>query len=126
MGPERYSYNCIEHSGEFVVNYPSEAMAVPAWKCSTKSGKKVDKFKEFGLEAIPSLKVEPPRIKGSTVCVECKVVDKHKTGNHTLFIGEAIATSGDPDQLRHLYCIHYTKLISLDHQGNGDFNLVFK
>ncbi len=60
VAPERYSHSCLEHSGEFVINYPSEALAKAAWKCSTQSGKKVDKFKEFGIEGIPSLKVKPP------------------------------------------------------------------
>jgi len=126
VSPERYSHRCIEHAGEFVINYPSEPLAIPAWKCSTQSGKKVDKFKEFGLEATASLKVKPPSIKGSSVCIECRVVDKVTTGDHTLFIGEAIATSGDPENLRHLYCIHYAKLVSMDNQGDGDFELVFK
>jgi flavin reductase (DIM6/NTAB) family NADH-FMN oxidoreductase RutF len=126
VAPERYSHQCIEHSGEFVINYPAEALAKSAWKCSTQSGKKVDKFKELGIEAIPSLKVKPPRIKGSTVCIECKVVDSFKTGDHTVFVGEAIAASGDPDQLRHLYCIHYSKLVSLDNKGHGDFEVTFK
>ena len=126
IAPGRYSHDCIEHSVEFVINYPSEKLAIPAWKCSTQSGKKVDKFKEFGLEAVPSLKVRPPRIKGSSVCIECRVVNSVETGDHTLFIGEAIASSGDPVQLPHLYCILYTKLISIDHEGNGDFDLVFK
>ena len=126
VAPDRYSHGCIEYSGEFVINYPSEALAKSAWKCSTQSGKKVDKFKDLGLRDIPSLKVKPPRIKGSTVCIECRVANKVITGDHTLFVGEAIASSGDPDLVRHLYCIHYTKLVSLDNQGKGDFELAFK
>ena len=83
-------------------------------------------FKEFGIEAVPALKVKPPRIKGSTVCIECKVVDSFTTGDHTVFVGEAVSASGDPGNPRHQYCVHYTKLVSLDNEGNGDFNLVFK
>jgi flavin reductase (DIM6/NTAB) family NADH-FMN oxidoreductase RutF len=126
IAPERYSHRCIEHSGEFVVNYPSENLAEAAWKCSIQSGKKIDKFKEFGLEAIPSLAVKPPRIRGCTVCIECKVVDRFTTGDHTVFVGEAVASSGEPDQPRHLYCIHYTKLVSIDNQGHNDFALSYK
>jgi flavin reductase (DIM6/NTAB) family NADH-FMN oxidoreductase RutF len=126
IAPERYTHTCIEHSGEFVINYPSENLARAAWKCSTQSGKKADKFGEFGIEAVPALTVKPPRIAGSTVCVECKLIDRFTTGDHTIFVGEAVAASGDPDQLRHLYCIHYTKLVSLDNRGSGDFELVFK
>ena len=125
VAPERYSHSCIEHSKEFVINYPSEHLAKAAWKCSTQSGKKVDKFKEFGIATLPSLKVKPPRLEGSTVCIECRVVDKVKTGDHTLFVGEAVAASGDPEKLRHLYCIHYAKLVSLDNRGHGDFELAF-
>ena len=126
VAPERYSHKCIEHSREFVINYPSEDLAKAAWKCSTQSGQHADKFREFGVEAIPALKVKPPRIKGSTVCIECKVVDRFTTGDHTVFVGEVVASSGDPDQRRHLYCIHYTKLVSLDNEGHGDFELIFK
>ena len=126
VAPERYSHNCIEHSGEFVINYPSEDLAKAAWKCSTKSGRDVDKFKEFDIEAVPALKVKPPRIKGSTVCIECKVLDRFTTGDHTVFVGEVLAVSGEPDRRRHQYCIHYTKLVSLDNEGHGDFNLAFK
>ncbi len=126
VAPDRYTHKCIEHSGEFVINYPPENLAKEAWKCSTKSGRNVDKFKEFGIEAVPALKVKPPRIKGSTVCIECKVVDRFTTGDHTVFVGEAVAASGDPENRRHQYCVHYTKLVSLDNEGNGDFDLVFK
>jgi flavin reductase (DIM6/NTAB) family NADH-FMN oxidoreductase RutF len=126
VAPDRYSHRCIEHSGEFVINYPSEELAKAAWMCSTQSGKKADKFKEFGIEAIPALKVKPPRIKWSTLCIECKVIDHFSTGDHTVFVGEVVATSGDPERLRHLYCIHYTRLVSLDNDGNGNFELVFK
>ena len=126
VAPERYSHRCLEHSKEFVINYPGEALAKAAWQCSTKSGADVDKFREFHLEAIPAQKVKPPRIKGSTVCVECELVDRHPAGDHTLFIGKVVATSGDAEARRHLYCIHYSKLVSLDQEGQGDFQLAFE
>jgi flavin reductase (DIM6/NTAB) family NADH-FMN oxidoreductase RutF len=126
VAPGRYSHKCIEHSGEFVINYPPKDLAKEAWKCSTKSGRKIDKFKEFGIEAIPALKVKPPRIKGSTVCIECKVVDRFTTGDHTVFVGEAVAASGDTENRCHQYCVHYMKLVSLDNEGNSNFDLVFK
>jgi flavin reductase (DIM6/NTAB) family NADH-FMN oxidoreductase RutF len=77
---------CIEHSGEFVINYLHERLAKAAWKCSTQSGHDVDKLGEFGLEVVPALKVKPPRIKDSAVCFECTVVDRFTTGDRTLFI----------------------------------------
>jgi flavin reductase (DIM6/NTAB) family NADH-FMN oxidoreductase RutF len=126
VAPERYSHRCIEHCKEFVINYPGEALAKAAWQCSSSSGEEVDKFREFHLEAVPSQKVRPPRIKGSTVCIECKLIGQHAAGDHTLFVGEAVASSGDPQLARHLYCIHYSKLVSLDKDGQGDFELAFE
>ena len=109
-----------------MINYPQENLAKEAWKCSTKSGSKIDKFSAFGIEAVPALKIKPPRIKGSTVCIECKVIDRFTTGDHTAFVGEVVAASGEPDIPSHQYCVHYTKLVSLDNEGNGNFNLNFK
>jgi hypothetical protein len=43
-----------------------------------------------------------------------------------VFIGEVVAVSGNEDDRRHLYCIHYSKLVSLDKEGNGNFELVFR
>jgi flavin reductase (DIM6/NTAB) family NADH-FMN oxidoreductase RutF len=126
VGPARYSHGCIEQGGEFVVNYPGAALAQAAWKCSSKSGRDHDKFAEFGLEALPALKVEPPRIVGSTVCIECKVVDRFTTGDHTVFVGEVVAASGVPEPSQHLFCVHYTKLVSADSEGATDFDLAFK
>jgi flavin reductase (DIM6/NTAB) family NADH-FMN oxidoreductase RutF len=126
VAPERYSHGCIQHSREFVINYPSEEQARAAWKCSTRSGAELDKFAEFGLQAVPARRVKPPRIDGSTACFECRLVDQHTAGDHTLFIGEVVAVSGDAHRARHLYCIHYSKLVSLDSEGQGDFELEFE
>lgn len=126
VAPRRYSHRCIEHSGEFVINYPSEALAEIAWRCSTHSGARVDKFTEYGIEALPAIKIAAPRIKGATACFECKVVDRFTTGDHTVFVGEVMAVSGDPQLPRHLYCIHYSKLVSLDRAGDGNFEVAFR
>lgn len=126
VAPRRYSHRCIEHSGEFVINYPSEELAEIAWKCSTHSGARLDKFAEYEIEALPATKVAAPRIKGATACFECKVVDRFTTGDHTVFVGEVLAVSGDPQRARHLYCIHYKRLVSLDQAGDGNFELTVR
>ncbi len=126
IGPKRHSHGCIEQGGEFVVNYPGAELAEAAWQCSTRSGRDHDKFAEFGLEAVPSAEVAPPRIAGSTVCLECRVVDRFTTGDHTLFVGEIVHVAGEPEPRQHLYCVHYTKLVSADSEGATDFDLVFR
>jgi flavin reductase (DIM6/NTAB) family NADH-FMN oxidoreductase RutF len=63
--------------------------------CGTESGRRIDKFKKTGLTAMASLKVKPPRIKECFGHLECKVVQKHTCGDHTLFVGEVVAASVD-------------------------------
>jgi flavin reductase (DIM6/NTAB) family NADH-FMN oxidoreductase RutF len=90
----------IEESGEFVINTPPIAIEEQMHYCGTESGRRVDKFAETGLTPIPSLKVGPPRIKECFGHLECKVVQKHACGDHTLYVGEVVATSADEDVMR--------------------------
>lgn len=122
IGHPRYSHECIEYCGEFVLCFPSEEQARGAWLCGNTSGRKVDKFAEAKFKQAPSKIVTPPIIEGSTVAFECRVIKKVETGDHTLYIGEVVAIHGSPSRPRHLYSIHYTKLISLDTKGNVNFH----
>ena len=47
--PERYSYNLIKQSGEFVINLTNEKLAFATDWCGVRSGKDYDKFKEMKL-----------------------------------------------------------------------------
>lgn len=125
VSPERYSHECLEHCGEFVLNFPSEEQAKGAWLCGTKSGRDIDKFEEGGFEKIQG-KVKPPIIEGATVAYECKVVDKVKVGDHTLFVGEVVGMWGDPKKDSHLYTIHYGKPVSIDQKGNFNTELEYR
>jgi flavin reductase (DIM6/NTAB) family NADH-FMN oxidoreductase RutF len=99
----RYSHAGIEFHKEFVVNYPSTEQAAAAWFCGTRSGRDVDKVKEAGLVLIDSVVVRVPTIEGVTVAFECKVAGQFETGDHTVFVGEVVATRGDPQRAEHLY-----------------------
>ena len=37
-----------------------------------------------------------------------------------------VAIHGDPERARHLFSIHYAKLISLDYRGNIDLSMQYK
>jgi len=123
VGHQRYSHECLEHHKEFVLCFPSEGQEKDAWFCGTRTGRKVDKFQETQFRPIPSKVVKPPLIEGVTVAYECKVVNQIDTGDHTIYIAEVVAIHGNPEKARHLYSIHYTRLISIDCRGNINFNL---
>lgn len=123
VGPGRYSHECLEHCGEFVLCLPSEEHKEGAWLCGTTSGRKIDKFSKAGFQQVPAKVVAPPIIEGSTVAFECTVANRVTAGDHTLFIGEVVAIHGSPGRTRHLYSVHYRRLVSIDCKGSCNFEL---
>ena len=93
--PERYSYHCIEETGEFVINLTTAGMARAVDYCGVRSGRDVDKFAEMKLTPCPSQKVKAPGIAESPVSLECRVTQALPLGSHTMFIAEVAAVSAD-------------------------------
>ena len=95
VAPSRYSHKLIEETGEFVLAIPTKEIVEMVHKCGRSSGRDIDKFKAFNLTPIPAKKVRPPLIKECVANLECKVVAKVTTGDHTLFIGEVVVAHVD-------------------------------
>ena len=75
--PSRYTYACIEHTGCFTVNVPTEAMNLAAAVCGTKSGRDIDKFAECKLTAEPGRQVLAPTVAECPIVYECQVVHRN-------------------------------------------------
>lgn len=99
IAPQRYSHDLIAESREFVVNIPSIDLAEEMHLCGTTSGRTIDKFTETGLTPIPAQCVTPPRIQECRGHLECRVVQTHPCGDHTLFVGHVVAASVDTSVL---------------------------
>ena len=95
---KHYTYESLTE--EFVINLPTRELLEQVWAVGTRSGRNVDKFQATGLTPIPAVVVKPPRIAECPTHVECRIVDKVDTGDHTIFIGEVVAKSGDPDAMK--------------------------
>jgi len=93
--PERYSYEIIKKSKEFVINLTNEQLAYATDWCGVKSGKNVDKFKEMHLTKQKANFVNCPMIEESPVSIECKVKEIKKLGSHDMFIAEVLAVNAD-------------------------------
>ena len=93
--PERYSYNIIKETGEFVINLTSKDLTYATDWCGVKSGKDVDKFKEMKLTKEKSNFVSCPSIKESPVSIECKVKEIKELGSHHMFIAEVLSINAD-------------------------------
>jgi flavin reductase (DIM6/NTAB) family NADH-FMN oxidoreductase RutF len=95
----RYSFEIIKNSGEFVVNVTGADILEHVDFCGVNSGRDIDKFKATGLTPLPATKVKPPLIKECPINLECQVRRTVELGSHHLFIGEIVATHIDEDKL---------------------------
>jgi flavin reductase (DIM6/NTAB) family NADH-FMN oxidoreductase RutF len=89
--PERYSYDIIQTTGEFVVNVPSLRQAKATDWCGMVSGRDVDKFSRTGLTPAPAVKVQCPIVLECPLNIECRVKEALKLGSHTMFAAEVMA-----------------------------------
>ena len=93
--PERYSYDMIRKTGEFVINLTTKDLVFATDYCGVVSGRDVDKWKEMGLTKVPGDKVKVPYIKESPVSIECKVRSVEELGSHHMFLADVVAVHCD-------------------------------
>jgi flavin reductase (DIM6/NTAB) family NADH-FMN oxidoreductase RutF len=94
---KQHSLKNIERTGEFVVNMPDLSLCDKLIQCSygTKFGE--NKFDRSGFTRLPSVVVSPPGIKECKAHLECKMVDKLVTGDHTLIIADIVYARYDAE-----------------------------
>ena len=123
---ERYSYDIIKETGEFVVNLVTKDLVFATDYCGVKSGRDTDKFKEMKLTPLPSQLISAPGIAESPLNLECKVKQVLELGSHDMFIAEVMAVNVDESLLDEKGTLHLSDadLIAYSHgryYGLGDF-----
>jgi len=93
--PSRYSYDLIEKSGEFVINLVPSSLVSVCDSCGVKSGRDIDKFKEYNLSSEMGKLKHAPMISQCPVNIECKVRQKLSLGTHDVFIADIISVNVD-------------------------------
>lgn len=97
--PERYSYDIIKRTGEFVINLTNEALAEATDWCGVRSGRDFDKFSACGLTAEPSQMVSAPAIGEAPISIECRVKEIVPLGSHDMFIADVVSVAVDEKYL---------------------------
>lgn len=93
--PSRYTFDCLEHSGDFTVNVmPAEQRHVVA-HCGGHSGRDGDKLEATGVHACPSTKISSGGIAEASVIIECRTAHFNDVQGPQL--GEAITSNYYPD-----------------------------
>ena len=115
--PERYSYQLIKDSGEFVINLPSRKLVRAVDWCGVKSGRDYDKFAEMKLTPLPASTVSCPILAESPVNLECQVTQVIPLGSHDLFLAKVTAVDVDEALLdeKGKLCLERADLIVYSH-----------
>lgn len=96
---ERYSYDIIKDSGEFVINLVTDKLVRAADWCGVRSGRDYDKFAKMKLTPIEGQTVGAPLIAESPVNIECKVEEIKELGSHDMFIATVTAVWADEEYM---------------------------
>lgn len=105
--PERYSYDIIKRTGEFVINLVNEKLAFECDFCGVKSGRDVDKFRHLKLTPEPAKKINSFIIAECPVNLECKVKEIVKLGSHDMFIADVVNIQVDENLLDETGKFHF-------------------
>lgn len=87
VAPERYTHSLIEAAGAFSVSVLREDQEDVAKDLGSRSGARGDKLKGY---KIGTRKTGAPILEEAGAYYDCRVVAKHKVGDHTLFVGEVV------------------------------------
>jgi flavin reductase (DIM6/NTAB) family NADH-FMN oxidoreductase RutF len=85
-----FTFDILRQTGECVLNIPTVELAKKVVGCGNTSGRELDKFKKFGLTALPAARVAAPLISECYANLECKVIDDSMVDRYGLFILEVL------------------------------------
>ena len=95
---DHFIHKAILETGDFVINIPSSDMAETVRKLGSVSGKKIDKFKEFGLIKETGKKVKSPRLKSAIGIIECKLRREERLlKKYSVIIGDIVYAEAEKD-----------------------------
>ena len=92
---DRYSYDLIKRSGEFVINFTTERLLPACDYCGIRSGRDMDKFAEMKFTKQRCEHLSTVMIAESPVNMECKVFDVLNLGSHDMFLADVLAIHVD-------------------------------
>jgi flavin reductase (DIM6/NTAB) family NADH-FMN oxidoreductase RutF len=107
-----HSFDLLKASRECVINIPTMEMARQVVGCGNTSGRKVDKFKRFGLTPVPAAMVSAPLIDECYANLECVVADTRMVNKYNFFVLEVVKARVDPS---------IKNPATLHHRGQGKF-----
>ncbi len=93
-----HTFSLVKETSECVINITTVELAAQVVGCGNTSGRRVDKFKTFGLTPVAGSRVKAPLILECYANLECKVVDMRMAATYNIFILEVLKAWIDPSK----------------------------
>jgi flavin reductase (DIM6/NTAB) family NADH-FMN oxidoreductase RutF len=90
ISPQRYTFENLKETKEFVVNVASKEMKEKVRICGSHSGRTRDKFKLANLEVEKASLVKAPLLKEAPISFECKLEFMKEFGDHFVVVGKIV------------------------------------
>jgi len=90
ISPKRFTYELLEKSDGFTVNFLFHKDAGIIAKTGGVSGRDINKFTEFKIKFSPGEKINGPILDNAYAAYECEKFAVHKLGDHFLFVGKIV------------------------------------
>ena len=122
IGESHFIFDCIMETGDFVVNIPASQLVETVVKCGSVSGREVDKFDMFGLEAEGSRAVKSPSLREAAAVLECKLVrDEHLLAEYNMVVGEVKYAAAEEEAFDEHWLFERGKVKTIHHLGDRTF-----
>jgi flavin reductase (DIM6/NTAB) family NADH-FMN oxidoreductase RutF len=114
----RLTHRIISEAKEFTVNFISFERVKLSAQLGRRSGRDMNKVREFGVKLAPSQVIASPRIQEAYVAFECRLAKVQAYGDHDLFVGEVLAVHEEPDCFDASGILNPSKVLPLLYLGN--------
>ena len=91
-----FTFAALRRTRECVIAIPTVEIAKQVVGCGNTSGRTVDKFKRFGLTALPASEVGAPLVRECYANLECRVHDESLVDPYCFFVLEVVRAWIDP------------------------------
>jgi flavin reductase (DIM6/NTAB) family NADH-FMN oxidoreductase RutF len=88
ISDRNHSFGVLKATKECVINIPTVELAAQVVGCGNTSGRKLDKFKRFGLTPVAASLVQAPLIDECYAALECRLADTRLVAKYCFFILE--------------------------------------
>ncbi len=105
VAPKRFTHELISRAGEFVLAFPGEDQAEATLDVGIRSGRSYDKFAAHNLTVLEGECCQTPIIEDCVANLECRVVGRLDTGDHTIFVGQVLQYWQSSDDRRPLLLV---------------------